>query len=138
MLTIQKSCAQFWVDKLGFTLQQTMPGLDGAKIFVLSPTPEAETAIVLLDKEAVAAYSPELVLATPSLMFHCDDVALKREELLKAGVHVGANRKKLWLVIFVIPRDIISLFLSKQKSDHLKSSRLGDYEKESLLGLSIV
>ena len=51
MLTIQKSCAQFWVDKLGFTLKQTMPGPDGAKIFVLSPTPEAETAIVLLDKD---------------------------------------------------------------------------------------
>lgn len=97
MLTIHKSCAQFCVDKLGFTLKQTMPGLDGAKIFVLSPTPEAETAIVLLDKEAVAAYSPELVLVTPSLMFHCDDVALKREELLKAGVHVGANRKNFGL-----------------------------------------
>lgn len=97
MLTIHKSCAQFCVDKLGFTLKQTMPGPDGTKIFVLSPTPEAETAIVLLDKEAVAAYSPELVLVTPSLMFHCDDVALKREELLKAGVHVGANRKNFGL-----------------------------------------
>ena len=57
----------------------------------------ADAVLTEQDKEAVAAYSPELVLATPSLMFHCDDVALKREELLKAGVHVGANRKNFGL-----------------------------------------
>ena len=57
--------------------------------FVLVPQADSETAIVLLNKRAVAEYSPEVNLETPSLMFSCDDVKQTRENLTRLGVVVG-------------------------------------------------
>lgn len=84
-----EKCATFWVEKIGFTLKQTMLGPAETTAFVLVPQADSETAIVLLNKRAVAEYSPEVNLETPSLMFSCDDVKQTRENLTRLGVVVG-------------------------------------------------
>lgn len=84
-----EKCATFWVEKVGFTLKETMLGPAETTAFVLVPQVDSETALVLLNKRAVAEYSPEVNLETPSLMFSCADVKQMREHLIELGVVVG-------------------------------------------------
>lgn len=82
-------CMKFWTEEIGFLCESSMEGPDGTPAFVIRPSRDAQTALVLLDRDSVAKYSPELDLAVPSLMFLCDDVAAMREYLARNGVTVG-------------------------------------------------
>lgn len=81
--------ARFWTERLGFVLREKVPGPDGTKAYVVSPREGSETSLVLMDREAVARFSPEVSLQVPSLMFRCQNVAEERDRLRREGVTVG-------------------------------------------------
>ncbi|MNN86118.1 hypothetical protein D3C81_2034870 [compost metagenome] len=56
----------------------------------IAPTKDAETTLVLHNKELVAKMSPEVNLGTPSLMFFADQVEKLYEQFSDKGVTVGA------------------------------------------------
>ena len=83
----QQQAMEFWTTKLGFTaLSDTTNGL---RVITLVPKDEGQTAIVLHDKKKIAEMSPELVLATPSLMFIARDVQGLYDRLVVEQVTVG-------------------------------------------------
>ncbi len=64
----QEESLSFWTEKAGFFViskQESGP----MKWFVIAPSENAQTSIVLHDKEWVAKFSPGMNLETPSLMF---------------------------------------------------------------------
>lgn len=83
------SSAEFWTDKIGFIVRERFPGPDNTNAYVVSPRNDSETVLVLLDRDAVKKYSPEVDSGTPSLMFCCENVEETREKLNAAGVTTG-------------------------------------------------
>lgn len=55
----------------------------------IAPTKDAETSIVLHNKELVAKMEPELNLGTPSLMFFTDNLDELHSDLSNKNVTVG-------------------------------------------------
>lgn len=82
-------CAKFWSEKVGFKIKSESEGPDKTKSYVITPSETSSFSFCLLDQEAVARYSPEVALATPSLLFTCDDVVAMRDHLASQGVQVG-------------------------------------------------
>lgn len=65
----QDETLKFWTEKVGFTVVSQQDNGQGMKWIEIAPTKEAETSIVLHNKELIAKMQPELNLGTPSLMF---------------------------------------------------------------------
>ena len=64
----QDQAVKFWTEMVGF--QVIAEENNGEMRWIeIAPTKEAETSIILHDKEFVAKMSPGLHLGTPSLMF---------------------------------------------------------------------
>ncbi|GHV97177.1 bleomycin resistance protein [Lactobacillus nasalidis] len=84
-----EKCAKFWTDQVGFALKEEGMGPDQTKSYLLAPNDKADASLRLFDKEAIAKYSPEVDLATPSLLFSCADVKSVRQQLLDKGVTVA-------------------------------------------------
>jgi lactoylglutathione lyase len=55
----------------------------------IAPTKEAETSIILHNKEFIAKMSPELHLGTPSLMFFSESIEQLHSDLSNKNVTVG-------------------------------------------------
>lgn len=88
-VTDPRSVADFWVQKLGFVEREAQQ-FDGNVLSVEVAHAEAsEAALVIFDRAVVAQMSPELDLATPSILFASRDVADMRSRLVAQGVTVG-------------------------------------------------
>ncbi|CAN7529201.1 VOC family protein [Rossellomorea sp. LjRoot5] len=68
----QDKAVDFWTEKVGFTVKAEEDNGQGMRWIEVAPTKEAETSIILHNKEFVAKMSPGLNLGTPSLMFFTD------------------------------------------------------------------
>ena len=55
----------------------------------IAPTPDADTTIILHNKELVAKMAPELNLGTPSLMFFTDNFDQLHSDLTNKNITVG-------------------------------------------------
>src|SRR4051794_18159133 len=84
----QDEAVKFWTEKVGFHViaEETGPGM---RWIEMAPTKDAQTSIILHNKEFVAKMSPELNLGTPSLMFFSDQFEQLRSELVNKNVTVG-------------------------------------------------
>lgn len=65
----QDEAVQFWTESVGFTVKAEEDNGQGMRWIEVAPTKEAETSIILHNKEFVAKMSPGVNLGTPSLMF---------------------------------------------------------------------
>lgn len=65
----QDTAKEFWTNKVGFSVISEEDNGQGMRWIEVAPTKEAETSIILHNKELIAKMSPELNLGTPSLMF---------------------------------------------------------------------
>jgi lactoylglutathione lyase len=85
----QNEAKEFWTEKVGFSVISEQDNGQGMKWIEISPTEEAETKIILHNKELIAKMQPELNLGTPSLMFFTEDIDKLYNDLLNKKVIVG-------------------------------------------------
>ncbi|HZG87763.1 VOC family protein [Paenibacillus sp.] len=83
----QDKSRDFWTEKLGFRI--VSEGSLGEMKWIEVGPADAETSIVLHNKELVARMSPGLNLGTPSLMFFTDDLDRLYGDLKNKNVNVG-------------------------------------------------
>lgn len=88
-VTNQDEAKEFWTEKVGFSVISEEDNEQGMKWIEIAPTKEAETSIILHNKEIIAQMSPELHLGTPSLMFFSEDLDNLYSTLSKKNVTVG-------------------------------------------------
>lgn len=84
----QKTIRDFWVTHFNFVVTNEMSNGDMYMV-ELAPHTEAETTMVLHNREQIAKMSPELDMATPSLLFSSDDLDGLHTRLKAAGITVG-------------------------------------------------
>ncbi|MEK4627718.1 MAG: VOC family protein [Solibacillus sp.] len=83
----QEQAKKFWTEKLGFVVVSDID--NGIRAITIAPSSEAQTSIVLHDKETIEKMQPELTLSTPSLMFYAKDLDALYEKLKSQRVTVG-------------------------------------------------
>jgi lactoylglutathione lyase len=84
----QEESVKFWTEKAGFTMLSEHD--NGAmKWFVIAPSKDAQTSIVLHNKELVAKFSPGVNLETPSLMFFTKDLDQLYNDYKDKNITVG-------------------------------------------------
>jgi lactoylglutathione lyase len=69
----QDEAVKFWTEQLGFTVIAEENNPQEMRWIEIAPTTDAETSIILHDKDFVSKMSPGLNLGTPSLMFFTDN-----------------------------------------------------------------
>jgi len=84
----QETAVKFWTEKVGFVVVADQEE-EGVRWIEISPTKEAQTTIVLHNKEIIAKMQPELNLGTPSIMFYADDIVDLYQDFQAKGVKVG-------------------------------------------------
>lgn len=84
----QEKAVDFWTKKVGFSIVAEENG-QGMRWIEIAPSNDAETSIILHDKEVIAKMSPELNLSTPSLMFTTENLDKLYNDLANQGVTVG-------------------------------------------------
>ncbi|WP_285765935.1 VOC family protein [Peribacillus sp. SI8-4] len=84
----QDECRKFWTEKVGFNVVSDEDN-GHLRWIELAPTREAQTSIILHNKELIAKMQPELTLHTPSLMFFSDDLEALYKEFLNKNIKVG-------------------------------------------------
>ncbi|MEV9639391.1 VOC family protein [Mammaliicoccus sciuri] len=87
-VTNQQEAVDFWTKKVGFIIVAEENG-QGMKWIEIAPSKDAETSIVLHNKEVIAKMSPELNLSTPSLMFTTENLDKLYNDLANQRVTVG-------------------------------------------------
>ncbi|MCM3440565.1 VOC family protein [Metabacillus halosaccharovorans] len=85
----QDEAVNFWTEKVGFHVVTEEDNGEGMRWIELSPTKEAETSIILHNKELIAKMEPELNLGTPSLLFFSDNLDELYNGLQNKDVTVG-------------------------------------------------
>ncbi|WP_226527627.1 VOC family protein [Metabacillus niabensis] len=85
----QDEAVNFWTEKVGFHVVAEEVNGEGTRWIELSPTIEAETSIILHNKEIIAKMEPELNLGTPSLLFFSDNLDELYTGLQNKDVTVG-------------------------------------------------
>lgn len=83
----QEQARKFWTEKLGFTV--VAEESFGEMHWIEVAPKDAETSLILHNKEVVAKMSPGLNLGTPSLMFFTDQLEGLYNELKSKNVTVG-------------------------------------------------
>jgi lactoylglutathione lyase len=84
----QEESVKFWTEQAGFSVLSEHD--NGAmKWFVIAPSKEAQTTIVLHNKELVAKFSPGVNLETPSLMFFTKDLDQLYKDFKDRNITVG-------------------------------------------------
>lgn len=84
----QDEAIKFWKEDMDFVVIQDQT--DGAMRWVkIAPSADAETTIILHDKEFVKQNSPELNFGTPSLLFFSEDLDAFYDRLKARGVTLG-------------------------------------------------
>lgn len=84
----QKKIRDFWVNHFDFVVKNEIVNGDMYMI-ELAPHANAETAIILHNREQIMKMSPELDMATPSLLFTTSDLEKLHARLIAANVTVG-------------------------------------------------
>ncbi|WP_010676778.1 VOC family protein [Bacillus timonensis] len=84
----QDETVKFWTEKLGFSV---IAEEDNGQMrwIEIAPKKDAETSIILHNKEFVAKMSPDLHLGTPSLMFFTENLEQLHSNLSSKNVTVG-------------------------------------------------
>ncbi|MEY9979246.1 VOC family protein [Lysinibacillus sp. RC79] len=85
----QDEAKEFWTEKVGFSVISEEDNGQGMKWIEIAPTKEAETKIILHNKELIAKMQPEMNLGTPSLMFFSEDIDKLYNDLLNKNIIVG-------------------------------------------------
>ncbi len=85
----QDEAVNFWTEKVGFHVIAEEDNGEGMRWIELSPTKEAETSIILHNKEFISKMEPELNLGTPSLLFFSDNLDQLHRDLSNKGVTIG-------------------------------------------------
>ena len=85
----QDEAVNFWTEKLGFIVTSEENNDEGMRWIEIAPKKEAETTIVLHNKEFVAKMSPGLNLDTPSLMFYSMNFENLHSDLKNKRITVG-------------------------------------------------
>lgn len=84
----QDEAVRFWTEKVGFSVISEEN--NGQMRWIeIAPTKEAQTSIILHDKEFVAKMSPGVNLGTPSLMFFTDNLDELHNDLSSKDIKVG-------------------------------------------------
>lgn len=84
----QDEVLRFWTEKVGFiVVSQEDNG--HMKWIEIAPTKDAETSIILHNKELIGKMQPELNLGTPSLMFFSENVDKLYQDFLNKNITVG-------------------------------------------------
>ncbi|MDF2911402.1 MAG: hypothetical protein K0Q56_2283 [Sporolactobacillus laevolacticus] len=85
----QDDSLKFWTEKAGFHLVSKEDNGQGLRWFEIAPSEEAETSIVLHNKELIAKMQPELNLGTPSLLFFTEDLDALYKNFTDKKITVG-------------------------------------------------
>jgi len=85
----QEEVLRFWTEKVGFVVISEVDNGQGMRWMEIAPSKEAETSIILHNKELIAKMQPELNLNTPSLMFISDDLDKLHKDFSDKGITVG-------------------------------------------------
>lgn len=85
----QDEAKKFWTEKVGFTVISEEDNGQGMKWIEIAPTAQAETSIVLHNKELISKMQPELNLQTPSLLLFTENLDALYEDLKSKQVKVG-------------------------------------------------
>ncbi|MEW9671820.1 VOC family protein [Ammoniphilus sp. 3BR4] len=85
----QDEAVGFWTEKVGFSVLAEEDNGEGMRWIEIAPTKEAETSIILHNKEFIAKVEPELNLGTPSLLFFTDNLDTLHNNLSNKNVTVG-------------------------------------------------
>lgn len=85
----QDEAVKFWTEKLGFTVVSEENNGQGMRWIEVAPKEEAETSLILHNKEFVAKMSSGVNLGTPSLMFFTDKLDQLHSDLKDKQVKVG-------------------------------------------------
>lgn len=85
----QDEVKEFWTEKVGFIVISEEDNGQGMRWIEIAPTKEAETSIILHNKELIAKMQPELNLGTPSLMFFSKEFDRLYSDLVNKKVTVG-------------------------------------------------
>ena len=85
----QDEVKEFWTEKVGFSVISEEDNGQGMRWIEIAPTKEAETSIILHNKELIAKMQPELNLGTPSLMFFSKNFDRLYSDLVNKNVTVG-------------------------------------------------
>lgn len=85
----QEESVKFWTEKAGFSLVSEQDNGEGMKWFVIAPSKDAQTTIVLHNKELVAKFSPGVNLETPSLLFFTKELDRMYHDFKDKNITVG-------------------------------------------------
>jgi lactoylglutathione lyase len=85
----QEKSVKFWTEELGFTIISEEDMGQGMKWFEIAPNKDAETSIILHNKEIVAKMSPGVNLDTPSLLFFTENLDQLHTNLKNKNITVG-------------------------------------------------
>jgi lactoylglutathione lyase len=85
----QDGAVRFWTEKVGFSVIAENDNGQGMKWIEIAPTKEAETSIVLHNKELIAKMQPEMNLGTPSLMFFSENLEQLYQDFKDKNITVG-------------------------------------------------
>ncbi len=85
----QDEAIAFWTEKAGFRVISDHNDGGRMRWIEIAPSEEAETSIVLHNKQLIAELSPDLNLDTPSLMFFTKDLDKLHDDLSSKSITVG-------------------------------------------------
>jgi lactoylglutathione lyase len=85
----QDEALKFWTEKAGFSVISENDNGQGMKWFEIAPNKDAQTSIVLHNKELVAKVSPEVNLGNPSLLFFTADLDQLYQNFSEKKITVG-------------------------------------------------
>ena len=85
----QDQAVKFWTEIVGFSVKSEEDNGQGMKWIEISPSLEAETTLILHNKELIAQMQPELNLGTPSLMFYTENLNELHTNLSNQNITVG-------------------------------------------------
>ena len=84
----QDETVTFWTEKAGFHVISEEKH-EGMRWIEIAPTAEAETSLVLHNKELIAKMQPELNLQTPSILFFAPNLVSLYEQFKANEITVG-------------------------------------------------
>lgn len=82
----QAKSVEFWTDILGFVVVSEEEMAEGFKAVEVAPNESVETSILIIEKDFMEKYSPEVSVTTPSLMFKEKDLDALYEKLKEKGL----------------------------------------------------
>ena len=85
----QDEAVNFWTEIVGFSVISDENNGQGMRWIEIAPSKDAETSIILHNKELIAKMSPGLNLGTPSLMFFSENLDQLHSDLSDKNITVG-------------------------------------------------